>query len=168
MRPKPYYLSYGKVRSMPAKFSKKLGRRDAKILPFEDPDSDRFENQLMFIPPNYYKTRNPNKNKTILLYNGVEGWWNIEGNWATWFSDRKCPVDTCKFSKNHSDVEMADFIMFSGQHSDINFTRTPNQIYAFYRLESPIHWPEKYPSMFRIDVNTNFYEFFFISIFDSE
>ncbi|XP_055308475.1 glycoprotein 3-alpha-L-fucosyltransferase A-like [Sitodiplosis mosellana] len=142
VRPRPYYMSNGKVFPRPAKFSKKLGRRDAKILPEEDPDSDRFENQLMFIPPNYYETRNPNKNKTVLLYNG---WGGFEKIMVHWFSNRKCPVDTCTFSLNRSDAETADFIMFSGQIDGINIKRTPNQIYAFYRLESPIHWPQKYP-----------------------
>ncbi|XP_055306006.1 glycoprotein 3-alpha-L-fucosyltransferase A-like [Sitodiplosis mosellana] len=145
--PKPYFMKNGIVYPKEAKFNAKLGRRDAKLLPEEDPDTyDRFENQLMFVPPNYYKTRDLKKNKTLLIYGGYEGWWGIAGpNMATWFSDRKCPVDTCRFLVNKSDAETADFLMFGGQHQPINLKRTPNQIYAFYRLESPIHWPDKYP-----------------------
>lgn len=140
----------GKVYPKPAKFSKELGHRDAKILPFEDPDSDRFENQLMFVPTNYSQTRDPKKNKTILFYNGLEGWWDIDGKFDRWMSEHKCPVDTCTFTKNHSDVEKADFILFSGQHNELKLNRTPNQIYAFYRLESPIHWPDRFPSEFNL------------------
>lgn len=73
MRERPWFLTNGTAFPKPAKFSKELGRRDAKLLPSEDPDSDRIENQLMFIPPNYYKIRHLKKNKTLLLYHGFDG-----------------------------------------------------------------------------------------------
>lgn len=145
LRPRPWYMSNGIVFPKPANFSKELGRRDAKLLPEEDPNSDRFENQLMFVPPNYYETRKGKKNKTILLYNG---WGGLETVMKNWFSNAKCPVDSCTFSLNQSDTETADFVMFSGQHEEVKVKRTPNQIYAFYRLESPITWPQKFPSTF--------------------
>lgn len=145
-------MQSGTVFPKPANFNEKLGRRDAILLPEEDPDAyDRFENQLMFIPPNYHKTRDVIKNKTLVVYTGYAGWWGIEGpHMATWFTDHKCPVNTCNFSMNKSDAETADFVIFAGQHQPINIKRTPNQIYAFYRMESPIHYSQRFPSTFGI------------------
>lgn len=164
IRERPWFLSNGTAFPKPAKFSKELGRRDAKLLPFEDPDSDRFENQLMFVPPNYYETRGKIKNKTILIYNGMEGWWDICIRMPTWFSDHKCPVDTCNFSMNKSDIETADMIFFGYQYRFVNATRSPHQVYALYVLESPKHYSGKFGNLcstkpiFKIlnNINLNF------------
>lgn len=143
-RPKPWFYSDGIVRPEPAKFSKSLDKRDAKVLPFEDPDTDRFENQLMFIPPNYDPARVV-ENKTILFYNGIEGWWDIAGtHWTKWFFEKKCPVAACRFSIDHNETNTAELVFFSGQHTPISVERAPHQIYGFYRLESPIHWTPKF------------------------
>lgn len=148
--PKPYFMKDGTVYPEPAVFNEEFGRRDAILLPEEDPDAyDRFENQLMFVPPNYHETRNLTKNKTIVVYSGYAGWWGIEGpHMSTWFTDHKCPVNTCKFSMNKSDAETADLVLFGAQYDAIKIKRTPNQIYAFYRMESPIHYSTKFPRTF--------------------
>lgn len=135
LKPKalPYYFKGGTVYPQPAKLSKELGRRDAKLLPFEDPDSDRVENQMMFVPPNYAKIRKSNRTKSIVFYNGIEGLFDVNTK-ATFFTDRKCLVTTCTLSEKAANAEDADLIIFSGQYTLINLTRTPKQIYAFYRF----------------------------------
>ena len=48
---RPWYMSGGTRRPLPAAKSPKCGRRMALLWPEEDPSSDRFTNQLMFVPP---------------------------------------------------------------------------------------------------------------------
>lgn len=138
-REKPWFYRDGKVPAVRAKYSEELGRHDGNVMPWQDP-SDRYENQLMFIPPNYDEKR-VKENKTILFYNGDEGWWDLERQWQTWFTNKKCPVNRCRFTKDRDEVDTADLVMFSGQHDDPNLIKQPHQVYGFYRLESPIHWP---------------------------
>ena len=129
-----------------------MGRRDAKLMPSEDPNSDRVENQLMFVPTNYDQIRNSTKRKLMVFYNGIESWWYIDIKKKEFLDPyMKCPVTTCTISNKREDAEKADFVIFSGQHSAINLTRTPNQIYAFYRLESPVHWNASFTSMFEFE-----------------
>ncbi|XP_031639339.1 glycoprotein 3-alpha-L-fucosyltransferase A-like [Contarinia nasturtii] len=143
-REKPWFFKDGKAPAVRAKYSEELGRHDAKIMPWQDP-SDRFENQLMFIPPNYDEKK-VEKNKTILFYNGDEGWWHVFDQWETWFTNKKCPVNRCRFTKNRNESDTAAFILFSGQHMAQNLTKQPHQVYGFYRLESPVHWTTKFTS----------------------
>lgn len=146
-KPRPWYFNGGTVYPQPAIFSKELGRRDAKLVPSEDPKNDRFENQLMFIPPNYEEVRKSNKTKLIAFVNNRGGYGDVDAiKLETLRDEMKCPVWTCIFSNRREVVERADFVIFSGQHSPINLTRTSNQIYAFYRVESPVHYNTKFES----------------------
>lgn len=136
----PFYFKDGQVYPQPAKISKVTGRRDAKLLPFEDPDGDRWINQLMFVPPNYEEIRKSNKTKLIGFPFGVIGWMfplvqklNLE----TYISDIKCPVSTCTMSKKKEDMGKADLLF--DVYKSLDIPRNPNQIYAFLKMEGPIH-----------------------------
>ncbi|XP_031631888.1 glycoprotein 3-alpha-L-fucosyltransferase A-like, partial [Contarinia nasturtii] len=141
-REKPWFFKDGKVAAVRAKYSNELGRHDAKLMPWQDP-SDRFENQLMFIPPNYDEKK-VEKNKTILFYNfEEEPWWYIHDKW---FTNKRCPVHRCQFTKNRKEANTADFIMFTRQRDTQHLTKQPHQVYAFSRLESPLTWHETFPN----------------------
>lgn len=145
---RPWYLTNGTKFPEPARLSEEYGRRIAKLMPDEDPNGDRFEHQLMFIPSNYEEIRQSRKTKKIVIYNGLEGWWDV-GDMNTMFTDKMCPVSTCIFSDKREDAISADFILFSGQHEPIELERSPHQVYGFYRLESPVHWDARFA---RIDL----------------
>ncbi|XP_031620209.1 glycoprotein 3-alpha-L-fucosyltransferase A-like isoform X2 [Contarinia nasturtii] len=142
-RERPWFFTNGgKVLAIRANFSEKLGRHDAKLMPWQDP-GDRFENQLMFIPPNYNEKK-VEKNKTILFYNYLEKWWELKQQWHTWFTNKKCPVNRCRFTVDRNETNTADLIVFLYQKTDPKITKQRHQVYAFFRNESPIHWAGQY------------------------
>lgn len=78
---------------METKISRKTKKRVAKLHPSEDRWSDRITNQLMFIPPNYEKTKSSGEHKTILLFNGL-GPWNVKQGSVSFIFDHVNYVPT--------------------------------------------------------------------------
>lgn len=74
---KPWYFIGGKRCPAVVKISRKTKKRIAKLLPAEDPWSDRITNQLMFVPQNYEQLKMNGEYKMILLFNGL-GPWNVK------------------------------------------------------------------------------------------
>lgn len=134
---KPWYFIGGKRLPKPAKVSRKTGKRIAKLMPSEDPWSDRITNQLMFIPPNYEAIQESGKHKMILLYNGL-GPWNIKQGQDV-FRNLKCPVNTCKLTAKRELANEADLILYKDYYIPTGVARPPNQIYMLYFLECPYH-----------------------------
>lgn len=125
---KPWYLTGGQRYPKPAKISRKTHKRIAKLLPSEDPWSDRITNQLMFVPPNYNQIVESGKMKTILLYNGL-GPWNIKEGRDV-FTKAKCPVNTCKVTAKREVANKADLILYKDYFVPTGVSRPPNQMYA--------------------------------------
>lgn len=134
---KPWYFAGGKRPPKPAKFSRKTRNRIAKLMPSEDPWSDRITNQLMFVPPNYEAIQESGKHKTILVYNGL-GPWNIKHGQDV-FRNLKCPVNTCKVTAKRELANQADLILYKDYYIPTGVARPPNQIYMLYFLECPYH-----------------------------
>lgn len=110
----------------------------SKLFPPNQSGSDRFVNQMMFIPSNYEVIRNSNVTKKILFYNRPN-WVNVvEGGES--FKKAKCPVDKCELSFNRSSVDSADLVLIHDNFWSMNKIRTnQKQIYALFQLESPFH-----------------------------
>jgi hypothetical protein len=72
-----WYLMNGTKFPTPAKVDEVTKKRITKLMPSEDVEGDRIEEQLMFVPPNYEQIKQERKLKTILLYNGLHAW-NVE------------------------------------------------------------------------------------------
>lgn len=144
---KPWYLAGGQRYPMPAKKSRKTHKRVAKLLPSEDPWSDRITNQLMFVPPNYEKIQESGKLKTILLYNGL-GPWNVKEGRDV-FTKNKCPVNTCRVTAKREVANKADLILYKDYYVPTGVPRSAHQLYMLYFLECPYHTQHvKFPDAF--------------------
>lgn len=135
----PWYFSTGERYPKPAMRNKKTKKRVAKLLPSEDTTSDRITNQLMFVPPNYEQVKTENRNKVILLYNGLNQW-NVKAGREV-FLNNKCPVDTCVLTENRELAAKADMLLYKDHYMSSGSTRSMNQIYMIYYLECPYHTP---------------------------
>lgn len=85
--------------------------RTSRVWPEEQIDSDRVEDQLMFIPPRYQYDNAPIK--TILLYNNLNNWKVNAGQGE--FVSNKCPVNRCAIATNQSEASSADAIIFRNE-----------------------------------------------------
>lgn len=135
----PWYFTTGERYPKPAARNRKTKKRVARLLPSEDPNNDRITNQLMFIPPNYEQMKTENRNKIILLYNGLSQW-NVKGGREVFLSN-KCPVDTCTLTDNREMAAKADMLLYKDHYVNSGVTRSLNQIYMIYYLECPYHTP---------------------------
>lgn len=129
---KSWYFKDGTRYPEPAVISKKTGVRATALLPFEQPDSDRIINQLLFVPPNYDKT----KSKVILVPNGFPSWWDVKPGSGVF---EGCPVNACRATVNNDERGTADMVFFHEHFVRASETRPVEQIYALYHLESPYH-----------------------------
>lgn len=142
---KPWYLENGTRYPKPARISQKTGIRNVKLLPQEEPDSDRILNQLMFIPPNYDSIVQSQNVKTILAYNDYSPWWGIK-NGDNVFKEHKCSVNTCRFTNNTNETQTADLVLFLESYNHTGEKRPSNQLYALYHSENPAYTHAiKYP-----------------------
>lgn len=163
---KPWYFSGGKRYPVEAKKKRKTNKRLAKLLPSEDPWTDRITNQLMFVPPNYHDIQMSGQLKTILLYNGL-GPWNVkQGNFEKCFiilrvincfllsffmgdkkkktgrdvfKSAKCPVNTCRITANRDEISKADMVLYKDHFIPTGVARPAKQIFMLYFLECPYH-----------------------------
>lgn len=135
----PWYFSTGERYPKPAIRNRKTNKRVARLLPSEDPANDRITNQLMFVPTNYEQMRAENRNKVILLFNGLSQW-NVKGGREVFLSN-KCPVDTCTLTENREMASKADMLLYKDHYVNTGATRSLNQIYMIYYLECPYHTP---------------------------
>lgn len=135
----PWYFTTGERYPKPALRNRKTKKRVARLLPSEDPNNDRITNQLMFVPPNYNQMRTENRNKVILLFNGLSQW-NVKGGREV-FLNNKCPVDTCTLTENREMAAKADMLLYKDHYVNSGVTRSLNQIYMIYYLECPYHTP---------------------------
>ncbi|XP_055297148.1 glycoprotein 3-alpha-L-fucosyltransferase A-like [Sitodiplosis mosellana] len=137
VKPKPWYFTNGTRYPKPASISNETGIRDAKLLPHEDPGSDRIVNQMMFIPPNYDPSRRKEIMKTIYVPLGLPSWWRRKSGESA-FVDLKCPVDACRITDDAKERKNADLVMFNNDYIPSNETRPPKQLYAMYYTEPPV------------------------------
>lgn len=134
--PKPWFLTNGTRYPKSATISKKTGIRDAKLLPHEDPESDRILNQLMFVPPNYDSSRRKEIIKMIYVHKRFPAWWNIKRGDDV-FVNSTCPVDACTITDDPKEKKNADLVIFNLSYDHTNDTRPPNQLYAMFYTEAP-------------------------------
>lgn len=140
----PWYFKNGKKRPKPS------DKRES-MFPFEDPASDRIQNQLMFIPENYDNMKQKG-NKVIFLVNGAENWEGVSGQDV--FLKNRCPVYSCTITDDRSFLTTANLLLYKDvlkyqiKHSEID------QIHMLYILESvmsiagippgPLNWTATY------------------------
>lgn len=99
---KPWYFADGLE---PDVVPNKTSIRAAALLPFEHPNSDRFINQLMFVPLVYDKT----VLKSILVPNGLPSWWKVLPESGAFTG---CSVDVCEITINNEDRQTAVMVLF--------------------------------------------------------
>lgn len=139
---KPWFFKNGEYYPKPAKTysNRKARKRHApRLLPHQDPHSDRILNQLMYVPHNYEQIKSSGKVKTILLYNGL-GPWNVKKGREV-FLKAKCPVDTCELTANRDLASSADMILYKDHYIPTGIRRPSNskQVSMLYYLECPYH-----------------------------
>ncbi|XP_054271110.1 glycoprotein 3-alpha-L-fucosyltransferase A-like [Macrosteles quadrilineatus] len=108
------------------------GHQEARLWPAEDPDSDRIENQLMFVPPDPIPA---GKLKKILLMYGLYSWDAKPGTKVF----AKCPVKSCSLTINRQDASNADAILFKDYITHPGVKRPSSQVWILFHLESPPH-----------------------------
>ncbi|KAH8242317.1 hypothetical protein KR032_000342 [Drosophila birchii] len=139
---KPWFFKNGEYYPKPARTysNRKARKRHApRLLPHQDPHSDRITNQLMYVPHNYEQIKASGKLKTILLFNGL-GPWNVKKGRDV-FLKAKCPVDTCELTANRDLVSTADMILYKDHYIPTGIRRPSNskQVSMLYYLECPYH-----------------------------
>ncbi|KAI5722743.1 hypothetical protein M8J76_012938 [Diaphorina citri] len=97
--------------------------RSAHVWPFQNPDSDRIVEQLMYIPETY----DPSRVKTVMLSH-----WNLMDMNVF----ESCPVSACRLSETN--VTNADAVLFQN-FVNLPSKNRPDQIWIIYELESPVH-----------------------------
>lgn len=106
------FLPDGRIRPNRAQVLHDSKLRTRQVWPNENVYSDRVDEQLMFVPPNYqYENASM---KTILLYFGL-GQWHILGG-QNEFLRKECPVNRCSITNDVSKSSVVDAILF-----DTNF-----------------------------------------------
>ncbi|XP_026804497.1 glycoprotein 3-alpha-L-fucosyltransferase A-like [Rhopalosiphum maidis] len=132
----PWYFKDGTQMPNKAEIDPITGIRISRLWPEEKINSDRVEEQLMFIPPNYQYENAPIKK--ILLYNGISNWMVDEGQ--SEFLSNDCPVNRCTISTNIRFITIMDAVIFREKFSDpfyeIGFKKTSKQIWIFFFLQS--------------------------------
>jgi len=139
---KAWFFKNGEYYPKPARTysNRKARKRHApRLLPHQDPYSDRIVNQLMYVPHNYEEIKSSGKLKTILLYNGL-GPWNVKKGRDV-FLKAKCPVDTCELTANRDLASSADMILYKDHYIPTGIRRPNNskQVSMLYYLECPYH-----------------------------
>lgn len=75
--------------------------------------------------------------KTILAYE-IPVWFKVQDGTKT-FLDLNCPVNKCRLTTNHRERQSADLVLFHEHYHETHLPRPPNQVYALYNIESPLH-----------------------------
>ncbi|VVC29302.1 Fucosyltransferase, N-terminal,Glycosyl transferase family 10 [Cinara cedri] len=109
----------------------KTGPRTSRIWPEEQNNTDRIEEQLMFVPHNYQYENSPMKK--ILINNSFNGCMINEGQ--TEFISNDCPVDRCFITKNILEAENMDAIIFNGKYSKPSHNKTSKQVWILLITE---------------------------------
>lgn len=76
------------------------------------------------------------KLKKILVMSGFQS--NLRPGQGR-FTDHRCPVDQCTVTDRHEDAVTADVILYKDFVTGPAHHRPPNQIWALFMLESPMH-----------------------------
>lgn len=123
--PIPNFFSDGtirpkKFRLLPSKSSITL----SQVWPKEQIDSDRVEEQLMFVPPHYDHKNAPIK--SILLYNNINEWMVDSGQ--NEFISKDCPVNRCTITTDKSRISNIDSILFRSEFSNPGHIKTGKQV----------------------------------------
>jgi glycoprotein 3-alpha-L-fucosyltransferase len=137
---RPWYMSGGTQRPLPAAKSSKSGRRMALIWPEEDPGSDRITNQLMFVPP--FPSAgdvNSHKLKKILFYYGLGSWSPLTPG-RDMFREARCPVDTCTITLDQNEAADADAIVYHDRFAHPGHPRPPRQVKGLTLCNHGFHW----------------------------
>jgi glycoprotein 3-alpha-L-fucosyltransferase len=133
---RPWYMSAGTRRPLPAAKSPKDGRRMALLWPEEDPGSDRITNQLMFVPPSLSAGESSGQRlKKILFYYGLGSWFPLKPG-REMFRDARCPVDTCTITLDQKQTADADAIVYHDRFTHPRHPRPPKQVRGLNLLHS--------------------------------
>jgi hypothetical protein len=133
---RPWYMSGGTRRPLPAAKSPTSGRRMTLFWPEEDPGSDRITNQLMFVPPSPSAGESSAQRlKKILFYCGLGSWFPLTPG-RDMFRDARCPVDACTITLDQTQTADADAIVYHGMFAHPGHPRPPKQVQALKSLYS--------------------------------
>ncbi|XP_022166630.1 glycoprotein 3-alpha-L-fucosyltransferase A-like [Myzus persicae] len=132
----PWYFKDGALVPNKADVDPTTGVRIPRLWPEEKKGSDRVEEQLMFIPPNYQYENAPMKN--ILLYNGVSNWMVDTGQ--SEFLSNDCPVNRCTISTKTKLIYSMDAVLFREEFNDplseIGRIKNSKQIWILFFIQS--------------------------------
>ncbi|RZF32652.1 hypothetical protein LSTR_LSTR004080 [Laodelphax striatellus] len=134
---KPWFMKNGSHWPSPAKIDDATGRREIKLWPNEDPDSDRIINQFMFVPP---KTNKTLPIKKVLMWYGMI-YWETKHPKGSAEPFKTCPVSNCMALTNRARALKADAILFLNQfnHNAPTHRKPSHQVWIMYTMESPLN-----------------------------
>jgi glycoprotein 3-alpha-L-fucosyltransferase len=131
---RPWYMSGGTLRPLPAAKSLISVGRMALLWPEEDPGSDRITSQIMFVPPSFSAGDSSGQNlKKILFYYGLGIWIPVKPG-RDMFRDARCPVDTCTITLDQKQSRDIDSIVYHDRFGQPRRPRPPRQV---RRLQLP-------------------------------
>jgi len=140
---RPWYMSGGTQRPLPAAKSPKSGRRMALLWPEEDPGSDRITNQLMFVPPSLSAVESSGQRlKKILMYYGLGRWFPLKPG-RDMFREARCPVDTCSITLDQNQTADADAIVYHHRFAQPRHPRPSRQVRSLHLLFWGFHWKSR-------------------------
>jgi hypothetical protein len=133
---RPWYMTGGSQRPLPAAMSRISGRRMAVLWPEENPDSERITNQLMFIPPSAPAGESSGQSlKKILFYSRLSRSYPLQLGRKD-FIEPRCPVDTCTTTLDRNEATDADAIVYYDRYSPSTYPRPPRQVWVLHLLYS--------------------------------
>lgn len=119
-----------------AQINSKFGLKNVQIWPEEQQssDSDRVEEQLMFVPSDYQYENAPTKK--ILLYNNFNEWMVDLG--IDEFRSKDCPVNRCMIISKQSKSREVDAIIFRDKYHYPGHNNIDGQVRDIVRIENEI------------------------------
>lgn len=109
-------------------------RRDLRVWPEDDPNSDRILDQLSYIP-----SVQANRTIVIFLAQSASAWGVKTGDWV--FIEESCPISNCLLTDSRRDGDSADVIIFRHDIAKRPKKRPLGQIWILYCLENPFFTP---------------------------
>lgn len=98
--------------------------RVSQVWPKDRIDSDRVEEQLMFVPSKYQYENAPIKK--ILLYGNFKSWMVEEG--ISEFISNDCPVNRCTITSKTKTFRNMDAIIFREKYTNPGYKKSGKQV----------------------------------------
>lgn len=96
-------------------------------------------NRPIVIPSKNETVSKSTKLRTILSIDGLADWWDVSEG-TKLFTDLRCPVSTCRLTKNRHEKDIADMILYQHEPKRRYLASSPEQVQAIFQWDSPKHF----------------------------